>query len=185
MGRNGADDRINCRHRRGWATLRPGETAGWPPASQPPAGTGSAGATNGFLARRASSVSAGAATEGTKMDPNYIEFLTSAQGRVSRAQFWLKWVVPYVVVTFVLFFVVTLILPQSVASIIMGLYGLAALWPSIAIYIKRAHDRGRSGWFILLGLVPLVNIWVLIELLFLPGTSGENTYGVSPVPAAA
>jgi uncharacterized membrane protein YhaH (DUF805 family) len=116
---------------------------------------------------------------------DYSEFLFSAEGRVSRSQFWLKWVLPYIVVTILLFLVVGLILPQTLASIVFGVYSLAALWPSIAIYIKRAHDRGRSGWFILLGLVPILNIWVLVELLFLPGTAGANAYGIDPVIAGA
>ena len=56
---------------------------------------------------------------------------------------------------------------------------LAALWPSIVIYVKRARDRGRSGWFVLLLFVPVLNIWALIEFLFLPGTMGDNAYGAA------
>jgi uncharacterized membrane protein YhaH (DUF805 family) len=52
-----------------------------------------------------------------------------------------------------------------------------AIYPSIAVSVKRAHDRDRSGWFVLLGLVPLVNLWVVVELGFLAGTPGANTYG--------
>lgn len=105
------------------------------------------------------------------MQPTLTEFLMSAQGRVSRSQFWLKWALPYAVVTVVLFFILYAILEPATAAIIFGVYLLAALWPSIVIYVKRAHDRGRSGWFVLLLVVPLVNIWVMIELLFLPSTS--------------
>jgi uncharacterized membrane protein YhaH (DUF805 family) len=50
--------------------------------------------------------------------------------------------------------------------------------------IKRSHDRDRSGWFILLFLVPLLNLWPLIELLFLRGTIGSNRFGPDPVPQA-
>jgi uncharacterized membrane protein YhaH (DUF805 family) len=111
------------------------------------------------------------------MQPSVTEFLFSAQGRITRSQFWLKWVVPYVIVTAVLFFLLSSILEPVAAAIVFGIYLVAALWPSIAIYIKRAHDRGRSGLFVLLFLVPILNIWAMIELLFLPGTSGANTYG--------
>ena len=58
---------------------------------------------------------------------------------------------------------------------------LLTLWPMICLGIKRLHDRNRSGWFILLGYVPLVNIWIAIELLFLRGSVGENKYGQEPV----
>jgi uncharacterized membrane protein YhaH (DUF805 family) len=73
----------------------------------------------------------------------------------------------------------------TVAAGVAGLYYLVGLWPSLAIYIKRAHDRGRSGWFVALMLVPVLNLWVLVELLFLPGTAGPNSYGSQQFRAAA
>ncbi len=87
---------------------------------------------------------------------------------------------PYIVVTVILEFLLFMLLDPWVAMIVLYVYLLATLWPSIAIYIKRAHDRGRSGWFILLFMVPILNLWVLIELLFLPGTAGNNNYGAGP-----
>jgi uncharacterized membrane protein YhaH (DUF805 family) len=117
------------------------------------------------------------------MQPSYSEFLLSAAGRVSRSQFWLRWMVPYIVVTIVLEILLFMLFDPWVAMVILYLYLLAMLWPNIAVAIKRAHDRGRSGWFILLFLVPIVSLWPLIELLFLPGTSGNNNYGPDPVTA--
>lgn len=58
--------------------------------------------------------------------------------------------------------------------------GLIALWPQAALAVKRAHDRGRGGVFILLLLVPVLNLWPLIELAFLDGTPGDNAFGPSP-----
>jgi uncharacterized membrane protein YhaH (DUF805 family) len=113
------------------------------------------------------------------MPAGYADFLFSAQGRVSIGEFWLKWALPVIVVTVVLEIICFALLDPSAGSIIVGIYGLALLWPSIAIYIKRAHDRGRSGWFILLFLVPIVSLWPLIELLFVPGTPGDNAYGAA------
>ena len=57
---------------------------------------------------------------------------------------------------------------------------LAMLWGSLALMFKRIHDRGRGAIFLLLLLVPLLNLWPTIELLFLDGTQGENQYGPSP-----
>jgi uncharacterized membrane protein YhaH (DUF805 family) len=114
------------------------------------------------------------------MQPSLAEFLFSAKGRISRSQFWLKWVLPYVVVTLVLFWGLSMVLEPMTASVVLGIYLLAALWPSLAIYIKRAHDRGRSGWFVLLLIVPILNIWALVEFMFLPGTAGSNSYGADP-----
>ncbi len=56
---------------------------------------------------------------------------------------------------------------------------LVVIWPAIAISIKRWHDRGKSGWWILIGFVPLIGgLWALIDL---PGTSGTNQYGPDPL----
>ncbi|MGQ0485996.1 MAG: DUF805 domain-containing protein [Hyphomicrobiales bacterium] len=56
------------------------------------------------------------------------------------------------------------------------------LWPTLAIYAKRWHDRGKSGWWMLIILIPLIGpIWVLIELGFLRGTKGPNHYGPDPL----
>jgi len=62
-----------------------------------------------------------------------------------------------------------------------GILIILSFYPGIAGTIKRAHDRNRSGWFILLSIIPFVNIWVTIELNFLKGTSGDNDYGVDPL----
>ena len=53
-----------------------------------------------------------------------------------------------------------------------------ALIPSIIVYIKRFHDRDKSGWWVLIGLIPIIGgIWLLIELGFLKGTPGPNRFG--------
>ena len=60
-------------------------------------------------------------------------------------------------------------------------FALAALYPWIAVGIKRCHDRNRTGWFLLIGLIPLVNIWLVVELGFLRGTVGQNRFGPDPL----
>lgn len=65
---------------------------------------------------------------------------------------------------------------QSLAFLIL-------LVPGLALGIKRLHDRNRTGWLILLAYVPIVNIWIAIELLFLKGTAGSNRYGQDPLAA--
>jgi uncharacterized membrane protein YhaH (DUF805 family) len=124
-----------------------------------------------------------ASGEGKAMQPSFSEFLFSAKGRVSRSQFWLKWVLPYSIVTVALSWVLSMLLEPTASLVVTSVYLVVALWPSIAIYIKRSHDRGRSGWFILLLFVPILNIWALIEFLFLRGTLGANGYGSDPAAA--
>jgi uncharacterized membrane protein YhaH (DUF805 family) len=62
-----------------------------------------------------------------------------------------------------------------------GIFWLISIYSVIVINIKRIHDRNRIGWFLLLGLIPFVNIWVMIELGFLKGSEGSNDYGDDPL----
>ena len=59
---------------------------------------------------------------------------------------------------------------------------LLTLVPSLAMNVKRCHDRDRSGWFILVMLIPLAGgIWYFIEAGCLRGTVGPNKYGPDPL----
>jgi uncharacterized membrane protein YhaH (DUF805 family) len=68
-----------------------------------------------------------------------------------------------------------------------GLYFLATFIPSIAVAVRRLHDRDMSGWwylgFIVLGMIPFVG-WIVsiafLVILFLPGTPGHNRFGEDP-----
>lgn len=112
------------------------------------------------------------------------ELYFSLQGRVSRSTYWLKYFVPYMAVYFVMMFLDILMGSFSETTgmgLFTGIFSLLAIYPAIAVGVKRCHDRDRSGWFLLVGLIPLVNIWVLIELGFLKGTTGDNQYGGDPL----
>ena len=58
---------------------------------------------------------------------------------------------------------------------------LFVIWPAMALGVKRCHDRDRSGWFMLVSLIPIVSIWYLVEIGFLKGTDGPNRYGEDPL----
>ena len=66
-----------------------------------------------------------------------------------------------------------------VAIAIWVVYAVA-LYMWLAVNVKRCHDRGHSGWFVLLSLIPVVNIWYVVEVGFLPGQSGPNRFGPDP-----
>ena len=71
--------------------------------------------------------------------------------------------------------------PMTAAALPFVVVSLALLWPTFAIYAKRWHDRGKSGWWSLILLIPLVGwVWALIELGFLRGDDGPNAYGPAP-----
>lgn len=65
--------------------------------------------------------------------------------------------------------------------LVAALIYLVLIYASVCMLIKRLHDRNRSGFFSLLSFVPLVNIWIGIETIFLKGTTGANEYGEDPL----
>ena len=77
------------------------------------------------------------------------------------------------------------IAPESDASVLGGIYGLAVLIPSFAVSVRRLHDTNRTGWWLFISLVPLIGAIVLI--VFMTGDSqlGENQYGPNPKTATA
>jgi len=68
-----------------------------------------------------------------------------------------------------------------VTNPIVDIFGLVAIWMKLAVLVKRWHDRDKSGWWMLVGLIPVIGgLWILIECGFLEGTRGSNRYGPSP-----
>jgi uncharacterized membrane protein YhaH (DUF805 family) len=79
--------------------------------------------------------------------------------------------------------------PMSLASqVVAGLgavLSLLLMWPWFAIAVKRFHDRDQSGWWSIVGLVPLIGMIVMIVVGCLKGTDGENRFGPDPLAAGA
>jgi uncharacterized membrane protein YhaH (DUF805 family) len=66
------------------------------------------------------------------------------------------------------------------SGLLCGLFMLAVLIPSLAVGARRLHDTGRSGWWLLIGLVPLVGAIVLIVFYVMDSQPGTNQYGPNP-----
>lgn len=66
-----------------------------------------------------------------------------------------------------------------------AIYALALLIPSIAVIVRRLHDTDRSGWWILISLIPLIGTIVLIVFLVLDSTPGANRFGENPKEVSA
>ena len=60
------------------------------------------------------------------------------------------------------------------------LYALAVFIPGLAVSVRRLHDTGKSGWFILLGLIPCVGGIILLVFVVTAGDVGDNEYGPDP-----
>ena len=65
-------------------------------------------------------------------------------------------------------------------DLLSGLYSLAILLPSIAVGARRLHDTSRTGWWLLIGLIPVIGTIVLIVFFVLDSTPGDNAYGPNP-----
>ena len=63
---------------------------------------------------------------------------------------------------------------------VMGILGLALLVPSIAVQVRRFHDQDRSGWMVLIGLIPYVGGIIVLVFMCLEGTRGPNRFGPDP-----
>lgn len=103
-------------------------------------------------------------------------------GRARRKEYWL-FVLFNLLVTVVLMFADNALglFSQDVGlGLLSGLYSLAVLIPSLSVAVRRLHDTGRSGWWILIGLVPCIGGLVLLVLLLLGGVPGDNAYGPNP-----
>ena len=108
---------------------------------------------------------------------NYVGF----SGRAPRSEFW-YWILFTVLVS-----VVTSIIDLGVSSSnvmpFSSISSLATFLPSLAMGVRRLHDGDRSGWWWLLGFIPLIGIIVLIVFWCSEGTRGPNRFGPDPLGA--
>ena len=110
-------------------------------------------------------------------DSSFWKSLFSFNGRIRRTRYWLT-----------MFCTNLLFLPANVAGDNMSegvavftlLIFIPAVWILLANVVKRCHDLGKSGFFALLMLIPLVNLIVGIYLAFFQGDLNDNEYGPSP-----
>lgn len=101
-------------------------------------------------------------------------------GRARRTEYWM-----FFLVNLIIALVLDLIgLKFQVFTFIGLIYGLAVLIPGLAVGVRRLHDTGRSGWWLLIGLIPFVGAIILIVLLAIEGQPGDNQYGPDPKLAA-
>lgn len=147
---------------------------------------------------------------------NWTAFLFSARGRLNRGKYWLTAIV-YLAVWAVFLVVAFVALGNNIENafdfagvglllwVTAGILTLLMTWSSIAVGIKRLHDREKSGWWMLVFLLgptvlnglgqstigaanliltlgaAVVSIWAFVELGCLRGTPGTNLYGPDPL----
>jgi len=114
----------------------------------------------------------------------YVEVLkkyTVFNGRARRKEYWMFFLFN-LIIAFVLGFIEGLAGGPGIIGI---LYSLAVLIPGIAVSVRRLHDTNRSGWWLLIALIPLVGPIVLLVFMFFDSTPGQNEYGEYPKESIA
>jgi len=106
---------------------------------------------------------------------NYATF----SGRARRSEYW-WFALTGVIVSVALNIVSSLSDGMNAVAGLVGLvYWLGTLIPSLAVAVRRLHDTGKSGWMLLLALIPLVGVIILIVFLASDSAKGSNKYGAS------
>lgn len=104
-------------------------------------------------------------------------------GRSRRKEYWM----------FVLGMIIALVLVVLIeqmlglSGMVGGAYGplsllliLGLIVPGIAVQVRRFHDQDKSGWFVLLGFIPIVGGIIILVFMLLEGTKGPNRFGPDP-----
>lgn len=100
---------------------------------------------------------------------NYFNFADRAR----RKEYWM----------FVLFNMIFMIAVGVIDGVLGSfgiLYGLGVFIPGLAVTVRRLHDTGRSGWWMLISIIPILGIILLTYFMVLDGHTGVNEYGVNP-----
>jgi uncharacterized membrane protein YhaH (DUF805 family) len=129
------------------------------------------------------------ATIATASPQNWKHLYFGVQGRIGRQQWWISHLLLIVPLFFFGFLAGTLDKPEgpentpakAIFGVLIFVWFVAYIWSGICLNAKRWHDRDYSGWMQLVGIIPLVGIWVLIENGFLRGTDGPNRFGTDPL----
>jgi uncharacterized membrane protein YhaH (DUF805 family) len=109
---------------------------------------------------------------------NYVGF----SGRARRTEYWMFVLFHLIVV--VALSVLDRLVFQDGPGYLAPAYVLLSIVPAIAVVVRRLHDTGRSGWWYLIGLVPLVGGIVLLVFTVSEGNTGPNEYGGDPKHAS-
>lgn len=102
-------------------------------------------------------------------------------GRARRQEFWMFAL--FNVIAAIVLFAVDMAL--GTYPLLYVIYALAVLLPGLGVTVRRLHDTGRSGWWILIDLIPFVGAIILIVFLATEGDRHQNAHGPNPKAAPA
>lgn len=101
-------------------------------------------------------------------------------GRARRKEYWM-FVLFNLIIALVLSLIAGIIaIAAKSVSVLATLYSLAVFIPGIAVSVRRLHDTNRSGWWLLINLVPIIGAIVSLVFMVSDSQPGENQYGPNP-----
>ena len=103
------------------------------------------------------------------------------QGRARRKEYW-YFALVNLIISFALGFTDGILIAMGVieVEVFWVIYWLATLIPNLAVSVRRLHDIDKSGWWLLLNVIPLIGQIVLFVFACLDGTKGANRFGDDP-----
>ena len=103
-------------------------------------------------------------------------------GRARRKEYWIFSLINYIIIFFL--YILQIVMIEStlwlIFPIIFFLYAVAVFLPGLAVDIRRLHDIGKSGWWYLIYLIPIIGAIWLTGLMCLDSEPGENQWGENP-----
>ncbi len=103
-------------------------------------------------------------------------------GRARRKEYWYYFLINFLIITALLLIdnLLGTLDQEAGMGLLSGLYALAVLIPGIAVAVRRLHDTDRTGWWVLIALIPIVGPIILIFFLIQDSTKGNNRFGPNP-----
>ena len=96
-------------------------------------------------------------------------------GRARRKEYWM-----FVLISFLIAIGLAVISVNMGTEVLFNIYSLILFIPSISYAARRLHDTGRSGWWQLISIIPIIGIIILLFFLLQDSERYENNYGISP-----
>ena len=102
------------------------------------------------------------------------------KGRARRSEFW-YWQLFNLIMN-IIFFILAYVISTQISFVLIPIFiiiSLKILFPTFTIMVRRLHDTGKSGWFLILFFIPIVG-WIILIIMFCQDSDATNEYGPSP-----
>ena len=116
---------------------------------------------------------------------NFFRNYTNSNGRARRKEYWYPVLFIFLINLVInalggIFGAMDIDILVTMCNVLSGIFGIATLLPSIMVAIRRMHDIGKSGWWVLISFVPCVGVFIALYFCCLDSQPGDNQYGPNP-----